>query len=286
LLEIASPRAYKLNSVNINKHKDIIPVFDAAVKRTSEERQNILEATIQENYTAIHPAVKWRFYVAAEKYQTAVQLDENAKLDEIIFKEVYPLYGQSDINGSSEARNFAIQKDLSTQLSLAITVLKEACKVEKLPIYEELMFRVTAYLKEVKMGLKAGDEINILTFLKREIYPVFNHIQLINNQLFAKVADYKSHLNPDLGVVYQKRKNYEDSVNTLNNRLEKSLDSKQKGAQKMYPHYFERYKTDGVEFNMYIGKSINKDTHFDEIYLYNLRLWQLQTMVEMENIAF
>lgn len=286
LLEIASPRAYELNSVNINKLKDIIPVFDAAVKRTSEERQNILEATIQENYTAIHPAVKWRFYEAAEKYQTAVQLDENAKLDEIIFKEVYPLFGQSDIKGSSEARNFAIQEDLSTQLSLAITVLKEACKVEKLPIYEELMFRVTAYLKEVKMGLKAGDEINILTFLKREIYPVFNHIQLINNQLFAKVADYKSHLNPDLGVVYQKRKNYEDSVNTLNNRLAKFLDSKQKEAQKMYPHYFERYKTDGVEFNMYIGKSINKDTHFDEIYLYNLRLWQLQTMVEMENIAF
>jgi hypothetical protein len=286
LLEIASPRAYELNSVNINKLKDIIPVFDAAVKRTSEERQNILEATIQENYTAIHSAVKWRFYEAAEKYQTAVQLDENAKLDEIIFKEVYPLFGQSDIKGSSEARNFAIQEDLSTQLSLAITVLKEACKVEKLPIYEELMFRVTAYLKEVKMGLKAGDEINILTFLKREIYPVFNHIQLINNQLFAKVADYKSHLNPDLGVVYQKRKNYEDSVNTLNNRLAKFLDSKQKEAQKMYPHYFERYKTDGVEFNMYIGKSINKDTHFDEIYLYNLRLWQLQTMVEMENIAF
>jgi hypothetical protein len=286
LLEIASPRAYELNSVNINKLKDIIPVFDAAVKRTSEERQNILEATIQENYTAIHPAVKWRFYEAAEKYQTAVQLDENAKLDEIIFKEVYPLFGQSDIKGSSEARNFAIQEDLSTQLSLAITVLKEACKVEKLPIYEELMFRVTAYLKEVKMGLKAGDEINILTFLKREIYPVFNHIQLINNQLFAKVADYKSHLNPDLGVVYQKRKNYEDSVNTLNNRLAKFLDSKQKEAQKMYPHYFERYKTDGVEFNMYIGKSINKDIHFDEIYLYNLRLWQLQTMVEMENIAF
>ena len=286
LLEIASPRAYELNSVNIKKLKDIIPVFDAAVKRSSEERQNVLEATIQENYTAIHPAVKWRFYEAAEKYQTAVQLDENAKLDEIIFKDVYPLFGQSDIKGSSEARNSAIQEDLSTQLSLAITVLKEACKVEKLPIYEELMFRVTAYLKEVKMGLKAGDEINILTFLKREIYPVFNHIQLINHQLSAKVTDYKSHLNPDLGVVYEKRKNYEDSVNTLNNRLAKFLDSKQKEAQKMYPHYFERYKTDGVEFNMYIGKSINKDTHFDEIYLYNLRLWQLQTMVEMENIAF
>ena len=93
-------------------------------------------------------------------------------------------------------------------------------------------------------------------------------------------------LDDDLGVVYEKRKEYENSVNILNDKLSRYLDVKQKEAQKMYPHYFERYKTDGVEFNMYIGQSITKDDTFDEIYLYNLRLWQLQTMCEMENIAF
>jgi hypothetical protein len=49
LLEIASSGAYDLNSININKLKDIIPVFEAAVKRNSEEHQNILEAKIQEH---------------------------------------------------------------------------------------------------------------------------------------------------------------------------------------------------------------------------------------------
>ena len=56
LLEIASPRAYDLNSVNINKLKDIIPVFEAAVKRTSEERQNVLEATFQQIWKKLHKA--------------------------------------------------------------------------------------------------------------------------------------------------------------------------------------------------------------------------------------
>ena len=46
-----------------------------------------------------------------------------AKLDEIIFEDVYPLFGQSDIKGSSDARNNAIQEDLTTQLTLAINVL-------------------------------------------------------------------------------------------------------------------------------------------------------------------
>jgi len=286
LLEIASPRAYDLNSVNINKLKDIIPVFEAAVKRTSEERKNVLEATIQEHYTSIHSAVKWRFYEAAEKYHVANQTNENAKLDEIIFKDVYPLLGQSDIKGSSQARNNAIQEDLITQLSLAIDVLKNACKNESLPIYNELTFRVDTYLNDVKKGLNAGDEINILDFLKREIYPIFNHIKDISSTLSKKVSIYKNRLDPELDVVYEKRKAYEKSVTLLNDHLAKYLDNKQKDAQKMYPHYFERYKTDGVEFNMYIGQSITKEDSFDAIYLYNLRLWQLQTMCEMENIAF
>ncbi len=286
LLEIASPRAYELNSVNINKLKDIIPVFEAAVKRTSEERQNVLEATIQEHYTSIHSAVKWRFYEAAEKYHVEHQTNENAKLDEIVFSDVYPLYGQSDIKGSSEARNKAIQEDLSTQLSLAINVLKDACKNESLPIYNELMFRVSTFLKDIKKGLNAGDEINILEFLKRDIYPIFSHVKELNTVLSEKVSIYMERLDKDLGVVYEKRKNYENSVNILNDKLAKYIDKKQKEAQKMYPHYFERYKTDGIEFNMYIGQSITKEDTFDEIYLYNLRLWQLQTMCEMENIAF
>lgn len=286
LLEIASPRAYDLNSVNVNKLKDIIPVFEAAVKRTSEERQNVLEATIQENYTSIHNAVKWRFYKAAEKFQTESQTNDNAKLDEIVFDNVYPLFGQSDIKGSSDARNKAIKEDLITQLTLAISVLEDACKTEKLPIYNELMYRVSTFLNDVKSGLNAGDEISILDFLQSEIYPVFKHIKNLNKALSDKVEIYMNRLDKDLKVVYEKRKEYEESVNLINDKLSKYIDKKQKDAQEMFPHYFERYKTDGVEFNMYIGQSISKLKTFDELYLFNLRLWQLQTMCEMENIAF
>lgn len=286
LLEIASPRAYDLNSVNINKLKDILPVFEAAVKRTSEEHQNVLEATIQENYTSIHNSVKWRFYQAAQKYFEESTANENANLDEIVFNDVYPLFAQTDIKGSSTARNNAIQKDLITQLSLAIDVLQEACKSEKLPIYEELMFRISKYLTDVKNGLNAGDEISILDFLKREIYPIFNHIKTINGKLNDKVQVYEDRLNAELGVVYEYRKNYEESVTQINDKLARYLDLQQKVAQEMFPHYFERYQTDGIEFNMYIGQSITNERTYNDVYLYNLRLWQLETVYGMENIAY
>ncbi|MBA6157218.1 GAF domain-containing protein [Tenacibaculum sp. S7007] len=286
LVEIASPRPYELNTVNQQKLKDLIPVFEAAVERSADEHQNILEATIQEHYTSIHPSVKWRFYDAAEKYQTDVfNKIENVKIDQIVFDDVHPLYGQSDIKGSSIARNEAIKEDLTTQLTLAISVLKEACKSEELPIYKELMFRVEEYLLEVKNGLKAGDEIGILDFLKQDIYPVFSHIKEINTDLEVLVTTYMDRLDPNLHVVYEKRRAYEHSVTLLNDKLAKFIDAKQEEAQVMFPHYFERYKTDGVEYNMYIGQSLTNEKKYDDLYLYNLRLWQLQVMCEMENVA-
>ena len=287
ILEIASPRPFELNSINQHKLKDIIPVFESAVERTSKEHQNILEATIQEYYTSIHSSVKWRFYEAAEKYHKAVhEKQDNVKLDEIVFEEVYPLFGQSDIKGSSTARDQAIKEDLTTQLTMAVNVLKEALRHEELPIYAELMFRIKEYLGNIEIGLKSGDEVGILSFLKSEIYPVFNHIEQINKELSKMIAKYKNRLDPDLQVVYEKRKEYEKGVTLLNDKLAMFLDEKQEEAQAMFPHYYERYKTDGVEFNMYIGKSLVKDKKFENLYLYNLRLWQLQIMYEMENIAY
>ena len=287
LLEMASPRTYELNSVNKQKLRDIVPMFRAAAERNSEEYLNVLEATIQEFYTSIHPSVKWRFYEAAENYQNALlDKDEDAKIEKIAFHDVFPLYGQSDIKGSSKARNLAIKQDLTKQLNAAIHVLREACKKETLPIYDELMYRVEDYLIEVNKGMKAGDEVAILDFLRRDIYPVFNHIKEINEELTQVVNQYLSQLDDNLQVVYEKRKDYESSVTKLNDKLAKFIDKKQEEAQKIFPHYFERYKTDGVEYNMYIGQSITKQHKYDSLYLYNLRLWQLQTTYEMENVAY
>tara|TARA_R110001632_G_scaffold3751_6_gene16522 strand:- start:12121 stop:14505 length:2385 start_codon:yes stop_codon:yes gene_type:complete len=287
ILEIASPRALELNSINYNKLKDILPAFETAVERASEELQNIIEATIQEHYTSLHQSVKWRFIDAAEKYYNETQSgQEDVKPEQIVFNEVFPLYGQADIKGSSNARNEAIKEDLITQLSLAIDVLDKACSTEQLPIYKELMFRVNEYLLDVENGLNAGDEIGIIDFLKKDIYPVFKHIKDLGKNLSKEVDIYMNRLDPNLHVVYEKRKDYEDSVSLLNDKLAKFIDKKQVEAQDMFPHYFERYKTDGVEHDMYIGQSLVKNKKFDSLYLFNLRLWQLQLMCEMENVAF
>ena len=48
--------------------------------------------------------------------------------------------------------------------------------------------------------------------------------------------------------------------------------------QQAYPCFFEKFRTDGVEYDIYIGQSIAPDKPFSDIYLKNLRLLQLTSM--------
>jgi hypothetical protein len=69
---------------------------------------------------------------------------------------------------------------------------------------------------------------------------------------------------------------------SINKKMATILDAKQAQAQEIFPHYYERFKTDGVEHNLYIGASIEPNKEYNPMYLHNLRLWQLETLSEME----
>jgi hypothetical protein len=287
VLELVSTKKYELNSINAYKLKDVIPVFKISIERYMEEYENKLESVIQENYTALHPSVKWKFYEEAEEYLFNIETGNkrNYNLKEIVFDNVVPLYGQIDIKGSSVARNTAIQEDLVKQLNLASKIIEKANILYKLPIYSDLLFRINECLNNIKDGLNSGDEVTLTDFLNKDIYPVFNHLKSLNNSFKSDIDNYMQQIDDTLHVVYDKIKKYEEIFNTLNEELAKFIDNKQVEAQEMFPHYFERYKTDGIDFNMYVGQSLVKNSTYNKIYLYNFRLWQLQLMCELENIA-
>ena len=285
ILEIISYKPQELNSINANKLVDVMPFIVSAVERSSNEEENLIEAIIQQECTSIHPSVSWKFRQAAKKFLIDSQKNKNSKatFSKIAFENVYPLFGQIDVKGSSDARNLATQKDLTLQLTLVDKVLEKLPEQEKLPIYEQLRFQIETFNSEIKNEFKVDTEQELTTFFKQEIEPLF--IFFLEKKNFAKeeIEDYFSKVDSNLGVIYYYRKNYDETIALINKNMSAILDEKQVAAQDMYPHFFERFKTDGVEHNMYIGESITKEESFNSIYLYNLRLWQLQVMYEMEN---
>jgi len=282
-IELGSPNTYELNSISITKIKPLIPILSMAMKRFQTESQNQIEAIIQQECTTVHPAVKWRFEEEAKKFIQAQYDKKHPVFKDIIFKDVVPLYGQLDIKGSSNRRNEAIKSDILNQINEIRKVLKQALLITNVTVYEELLFRVDGYKKEISVELSAGNEQKIFDFIKHEINPVFNHIKTLDPKLRTLVDRYESLLDPELKTLYNERKKYDKSVNRINQVLASALDKLQIEAQQIFPHYFERYKTDGVEFNMYIGQSMANNKIYDPIYLRNLRIWQLASMWALEN---
>ncbi len=282
IMELVSYQPKVLNSINANKLIDVMPHILMAVERSRKEEENLIEAVIQKECTSIHPSVRWRFEREARIFIKEQQKGNHVPFKKIAFKEVYPLYGQIDISGSSRARNEATCKDLEHQLKAAKSIFKKVYTKEKLPIYDQLIFQIDNYLKGLSEHFQVDSEQQILRFFKQDITPVLNHL-LKNNKFTNEIENYLETIDDRLGILYKYRKQYDDSVMAINKQMAEMLDEKQIEAQRMYPHFFERFKTDGVEHNMYIGESITREENFSPIYLYNLRLWQLQVMCEMEN---
>ncbi len=283
VLELTSSHKNELNSVNATKLDDIMPYIVTAVLRSKAEEANLIDAIIQHECTSVHDSVYWKFEEEAKRFIKEDLSGEQPSFKEIVFNNVNPLYGQIDIKGSSQARNSAIQRDLTIQLSEVNRVLNEVWQVTKLPIYEELIFRVNNHIDEIKETLHTNSEQAIFNFIQKEINPIFEHLKKENEAFRELVVHYAAQVDETTQSYYDHRKNYDNSVMTINKKLASLIDKKQEEAQRMFPHYFERFKTDGIEHNLYIGDSIAGNRDYDPLYLNNLRLWQLQVMVDMEN---
>lgn len=127
----------------------------------------------------------------------------------------------------------------------------------------------------------SSDEMKIHHFFHSEVHPIFTQIREKHKRLEEMIDAYFSGLDPERGIVYNDRRAYEESITMINDLISRVLEVEDNRAQSMIPHYYEKYKTDGIEFDIYVGQEILRNEFFSDIHLKNLRLWQLTTLCEI-----
>ncbi|MBI1733611.1 MAG: GAF domain-containing protein [Candidatus Rokubacteria bacterium] len=277
-LELGSPNAGDLNASHLVKLDEVLPLFAVAVQRSMEELNARVQAFIKEKCTAIHPTVEWRFRRAVldtMERHAGSGLDGPMDMDAIVFERVYPLYGLADIRGSSTQRALAIQTDLVAQLRLARTVVETAHGTRALPALDELRYRIDRHLEHITRGLKAGDEVGVTAFLRTDVEPLFDHLAPFGGAVRERIEAYRRALDPRVGAVYEERRRFEQSVTRIAETISSYLELEEQTAQGMAPHYFEKQKTDGVDYQIYAGDALLEGGCLDPLCLRNLRLWQL-----------
>lgn len=284
MLELAASAGEPLDWEVLSQLQPSYAVGSLLLRRSMELANERINEVIKEQFTALQPAVEWKFTDAAWEYLHTPK-DGKRGIGSILFEDVYPLYGAVDIRNSSVERGSAIKDDLKEQLLLIQDTFKHINGGLHLPLLEELQFKNNRMLNSMRETLFAEDEVKINEFLDYEIAPTFRHLYESQEDLKPVLNEYFAKIDKTSGHIYHHRREYEDSLQEINTAINRYLEKEKEELQRSYPCYFEKYRTDGVEYNIYIGQSIAPERKFDMIYLRNLRLWQLSSMAQITRIT-
>jgi hypothetical protein len=283
ILEIGSKDKTGVNAVTHSRLKDMIELMKLMVNTYTTETDKMVDLIIRDNFTSIHPSVEWKFKEVATKYQVnLINNPSDPNLDPIKFENVYPLYGQSDIVSSSNLRNEALKADLIFNLKSLNNLLDIWLEKKHLFLLESYRLKINQIIEHLNHDFESSDESTIIELLHSEIHPLLEELKGRHDDLpTTPYAEYISLLDSELGVVYDKRKLFEESVTILNGHISDFFGKEDIQMQKTLPHYFEKYKTDGVEYNIYIGQSLLENGSFSDNDLREFRIWQIQKMIEV-----
>lgn len=279
IMEFTSPIANSFNGLKLKKMEFFTDMILFSVNRFSFEKNYQIEAIIQREYTTIHDSVVWKFRNEAEKYFNASLAKKIYTLKQISFKNLTPLFGFSDIRSSSEKRYHLMLEDLNQQIDCLHDIFSLINSDS-----EKYMLALEIFENELNNEIKADSEQRFQRLLRDEIHPFLQGKLEVksSSEVKAKIKDYFALVFTQTDLFYSKRKSLDDSITLVNRKLADVLDDAQIKAQQIFPHYYERFKSDGVEHNLYTGQNIAPDLHYHSKIVHKLRYWQLKTMCNME----
>lgn len=282
VLEIYSYKKDVLNLQSLVKLKDAIPVIAQLLKNAIDEFDNHLDSIVKDKFTALQPAVQWKFNEAAWNYLRDNRLsDQKRTIGKISFKKVYPLYGAIDIRNSTIERNKAMAADAAFQLELLIGLLEQIRERTGLLLVDDMIGKCRKWLSGISHDIRDSEYGRLNEFLENKITPFLKDLNEKDRALRPLIQPYLSEIESNTGGILRNIRVFDNALKTVNNTINARLEQFNNELQTFYPYYFEKFRTDGFEFDIYIGQDIAPHKPFSRYYLQNLRLRQLQTMAEI-----
>lgn len=261
------------------------PVLAQLVQLTIDHFNAAIDGVIKEKFTSLQPAVQWKFNEAAWRYLEQIENTGKGKIETIGFEDVYPLYGAIDIRNSTIERNKAQVSDLQSQFAILLETLQAVKKYYNLALTDEMIYKCKKWKNTLDDSLTPHSEVKLTDFLEKEAVSFLKHFKLTHPGSAAIVEKYFAAIEESKGIVWENRRQLEESMQSVNMAVNNYLDMMKDELQQSYPCYFERFRTDGVEYDIYIGQSIAPNKPFDTLYLKNLRLWQISSMAAIAKIT-
>jgi hypothetical protein len=286
VLEIYSKKEGLLEESFFTKLDSAIPLLAQLLRNSIEAFDGRIDAIIREKFTSLQPAVQWKFNDTAWHYLRDSFGEENKPtIEPILFKDVYPIYGAIDIRNSTVQRSEALRADMHARFALLVNTLQALKDKLGLVIIDEKIFLAKKWERTVSDFSIAGNESGLNHFLETEMHDFLLHFKNNYPQASDILDEYLGGADDENGVAHRHRKELESSMQQVNNTVNNYLEKVKGSLQQSYPCYFEKFRSDGIEYDIYIGQSIAPDIPFNLLYFHNLRLWQLNSMAEIARLT-
>lgn len=286
VLEIASVRPESIDTEALEKVERTLPMFREFLVYRTEQMKDRINRFIMKQYTAIHPSVKWKFNEVA--WQEISKRPFDAVIDvvpEVKFEQLYPFYGAVDIRNSSVLRQEAATKDFALQLDQLQQLLEQV-------VIDTGDVTAARQLEETGRWCARLEERNMLQIEEEE---TLQHFLLESghwidrwppDRPYSEAAkEYAAAVRDKDSVFYKEAGEYERSLQQINAALKQVMENREQELQGRLPHYFEHFKTDGWEYNIYAGQSLAPWKPFPDDAFRIISRWQIDTIIDMAHAA-
>ncbi len=286
VLEVYSNQEVVVDDRLLSRLRPAMPLIGQLFQYSIEEFDAKMDEVLMDKFTALQPSVQWKFNEVVWHFlQENKNKQKMKEIETVTFKHMYPLFGAIDIRNSTIERNIALKDDMEVQLSSLIGTLKNIRKVVNLELTDKLLYDCKEWTKRIEDFTSSNEESLLNEFLETEVYPFLSIIKASHPETKAIIDQYFAVIVPETGAAFLNRRQLEVSMQLINTEVSQYLEKAQQNLQTSYPCYFAKFRTDGVEYDIYIGQEIAPDKPFDLLYLKNIRLWQLTSMVDIARLS-
>ena len=285
LLEISSLEdGVVLSDAQLNLLQPALQIVGRLLRQFIDRFNARIEHIVKEKFTNIQQAVEWKFKVAAWHFLSKNLNRTNIQeIEQVGFADVYPFYGAVDIRNSTLARNEALRQDLIVHLRLLRELIAEAAVLSAETVATKLA--VDDWTARCDDALTSNDETDLDRFLGKDLLPFLETLE--NQSVRGKllIGEYRRATDENLGIAYKRRQGINVSMQTINGAIDGFYDIARRRLQKIHPCYFEKFRTDGVEYDIYAGQSMAPHLLFSKEQLQSIHHWQLESMIDITRLT-
>jgi hypothetical protein len=287
ILEIGSENPLTITEATIIHLQLALPILNDVAYLMMQGFNSMIDQLVKQEFTSLQPSVEWKFKKVVFDHISATEPDtrDSRPIGNIEFNNVHPLYGAIDIKNSSVERNKVCVLDYQHQLKTAIELLRIVGENISLQLLEGTAFKCNSFLASISENMTAENELKVNEFFQAELDPLLQYLVQTYLDVAEPVKHYIDNCANKEDSFHTNRNLFEKSVRSINNSIIAFLEVEIHKLQKTFPFYFEKYRTDGVEYNIYIGPSLVPNQPYNPLHLKNVRLWQITSMAEVARLT-